>query len=63
MWDKFDQTTMGITVKNLKGSSLPDELGGPGRQLKRLQASKVNLFFYTYSFELITDTFSLRRKQ
>ncbi|GAA5812195.1 hypothetical protein MFLAVUS_005645 [Mucor flavus] len=40
MWDKFDQTTMGITVKNLKGSSLPDELGGPGRQLKRLQASK-----------------------
>lgn len=48
MWDKFDQKTMGITVKNLKGSSLPDELGGPGRQLKRLQASKVtfiNIYF------------------
>ncbi|CAO3638271.1 unnamed protein product [Mucor fragilis] len=39
MWDKYDQTTMGITIKNLKGSMLPDELGGESRQLKRLQAA------------------------
>jgi poly(A) polymerase len=41
MWDKYDQKTMGITVKNLKGSMLPDELGGESRRLKRLQANKM----------------------
>lgn len=41
MWDKYDQKTMGITIKNLKGSMLPDELGGESRQLKRLQANKM----------------------
>ncbi|KAL7310462.1 polynucleotide adenylyltransferase [Mucor circinelloides] len=39
MWDKYDQKTMGITIKNLKGSMLPDELGGESRQLRRLQAA------------------------
>lgn len=40
IWDKYNQKTMGITLKNLKGSSLPDELGGESRQLKKLQSSK-----------------------
>jgi poly(A) polymerase len=37
IWDRYDPKTMGITLRNLKGSSLPDELGGESRQLKRLQ--------------------------
>ncbi|CAO3610322.1 unnamed protein product [Mucor hiemalis] len=40
IWDKYNQKTMGITLKNLKGSSLPDELGGQSRQLKKLQSNK-----------------------
>jgi poly(A) polymerase len=32
MWEKFDETTMGIVVRNIKSSSLPDNVFGPGER-------------------------------
>ncbi|KAI8975701.1 Poly(A) polymerase central domain-containing protein [Mycotypha africana] len=34
MWDKFDHKVMGITINNVKGSSLPEELAGKRRPRK-----------------------------
>ncbi|KAI8641611.1 Poly(A) polymerase central domain-containing protein [Parasitella parasitica] len=44
IWDKYDQRTMGITIKNLKGSMLPDDLGGESRQIKKMQANKMQQY-------------------
>ncbi|KAK7470216.1 polynucleotide adenylyltransferase [Stygiomarasmius scandens] len=38
MWEKFDEGTMGIVVRNIKSSSLPDNVFDPGeRQPKQAQ--------------------------
>ncbi|KAF5371201.1 hypothetical protein D9758_004094 [Tetrapyrgos nigripes] len=38
MWEKFDESTMGIVVRNIKSSSLPDNVFDPGeRQPKPAQ--------------------------
>ncbi|RCH79241.1 polynucleotide adenylyltransferase [Rhizopus stolonifer] len=38
MWHKYDQQTMGITIKNIKGSMLPDELGRLKRQQNKIDS-------------------------
>ncbi|THV08136.1 Poly(A) polymerase [Dendrothele bispora CBS 962.96] len=38
MWEKFDESTMGIVVRNIRSSSLPDNVFDPGeRQPKQVQ--------------------------
>ncbi|KAI8987130.1 Poly(A) polymerase central domain-containing protein [Pilobolus umbonatus] len=38
-WEKYDDANMSVIVKNVKGSSLPEELIGKGRSMRRYQYS------------------------
>ncbi|KAG0173666.1 polynucleotide adenylyltransferase [Apophysomyces sp. BC1034] len=37
-WDKFDESSMSIIVRNMKSAMIPSDLAGEGKKLKRPQA-------------------------